>query len=360
MRVPRLRPRAARAALILGVLSLLASACAAPPLVTGNPQSTLDPQGPNAQLIHDLLVPYIFIPAVLVFLVVEGILIYAVFKYRGKQGDALPVQFHGNTPLEITWTIIPAIILIVILFFTFRTQAALATPPESPNAVNVRVIGHQWWWEFQYPDLGVSTANELHIPTGVPILVSLESADVIHSFWVPLIAGKQDAIPGRVNRMWMQANEAGTYSAQCAEFCGVQHALMRFLVVAESQSAFNTWAQNERGVPFAGAGSAQPTAVAGSQQSLVQQGAQLFQAGACITCHTVRGTPANGVVGPELTHFGSRKSIAANTLPKDEQGNNLKRWLRNPQAVKPGNLMPNLNLSEQDINAIAAYLESLR
>lgn len=342
------------AALLFGLLALLLAGCS-----TGNPQTTIDPQGPNAQMIYDLFNFWIFWPAVIVFFAVEGVLLWAVFRYRGREGDPLPVQTHGNTPLEITWTIIPAIILIVILYFTFQTQAALANPPESRDAVNVRVIGHQWWWEFQYPDLGVSTANELHIPTGAPIKVTLESADVIHSFWVPLLAGKQDAIPGRVNRIWMQADKEGTYFAQCAEFCGVQHALMRFLVVAESPGAFRSWSDNERRLQGFGS-AAVPTVAPGAQPSLVQQGATLFASGACITCHTVRGTQAAGKIGPELTHFGSRKSIAANTLPKDSDGVNLKRWLRNPQAVKPGALMPNLNLSEADIEAISAYLESLK
>jgi cytochrome c oxidase subunit II len=356
MRVPVLRSRGALAALLLLAFALLLAGCEIPAVDTGGAQSTLNPKGPNAAMIYQLTAGPIFIPAVIVFVVVEALLLFAIWKYRGKEGDPLPNQFHGNTTLEIGWTIIPALILIVILYFTWQTQSALATAPSSRDAVNVRVIGHQWWWEFEYPDLGVSTANELHIPVGVPVNVTLESVDVIHSFWVPLIAGKQDVIPGRVNRIWMQADEAGTYSAQCAEFCGVQHALMRFIVVAQSQSEFNSWAQSQRGVPGFGA---TPTA-AGGQQSLVQQGAQLFANGACITCHTVRGTQAQGKVGPDLTHFGSRRTIGANTLQKDPEGANLKRWLRNPQAVKPGNLMPNLNLSEADAEAIAAYLESLK
>ncbi len=332
-----------------------------------SPQTTIDPRGPNARMIFDLFNLWIFWPAVVVFFGVEAALVWAAIRYRGRDGDPLPNQIHGNTPLEITWTIIPAVILIVILYFTFQTQAALANPPEDPNSVHVRVIGHQWWWEFQYPDLGVTTANELHIPSKVPVVVTLESADVIHSFWVPLIAGKQDVIPGRVNRLWLQADEDGTYFAQCAEFCGIEHALMRFLVVAQSQSAFNDWATGERRIQGFGS-AALPTPVPGEPPSLVQQGATLFANGACITCHTVRGTQAAGKIGPELTHFGSRGSIAANTLQKQDPVNDpdgskrfsLKRWLRNPQAVKPGNDMPNLNLSEADIDAISAYLESLK
>jgi cytochrome c oxidase subunit II len=350
----RFPKRGVLTALLLAVFALVLAGCA-----TGNPQSTINPEGPNARVIYDLLVLPIFVPAVLVFFAVEGVLLYAVFKYRGKPGDPLPVQYHGNTRLEITWTIVPAIILVVILFFTFRTQAVLATPPEDPNAVNVRVIGHQWWWEYEYPDLGVTTANELHIPVGRTIIVTLESADVIHSFWVPLLAGKQDAIPGRINRLWMKADESGIYQVQCAEFCGTQHALMRGLVVAQSQGEFDAWVRSQRAIPGFAA-TPTPSGAAAAQQSLVSQGAQLFASGACVTCHTVRGTPANAKIGPDLTHFGSRRSIAANTLPIDPEGNNLKRWLRNPQAVKPGNLMPNLNLSDADVEALAAYLQSLR
>jgi cytochrome c oxidase subunit II len=355
MRAHSLRLRGVKVGLLLALSAVLLAACE-----TGNPQSTLTPHGPNAQYIFDLFHIAVFWPAVFVFVVVEAVLVYAIFRYRGRPGDPLPNQYHGNTTLEITWTIIPAIILVVILFFTFRTQAVLATPPDSPNALNIRVIGHQWWWEFEYTDHGFVTANELHIPTGVPVIIRLESIDVIHSFWAPFLGGKQDAIPGRVNRMWFQADKEGTYHGQCAEFCGVQHAMMRFLVYADSPSAFESWTRAQRGIPAF----AQPTPVAGqapsAQQSLVNQGAQLFSNGACITCHTVRGTPANGKVGPDLTHFGLRQTVAGNTLEKGDNNEGIKRWLRNPQAVKPGNLMPNLNLSDSDIEALVAYLQSLR
>jgi cytochrome c oxidase subunit 2 len=185
---------------------------------------------------------------------------------------------------------------------------------------------------------------------------------------VPHLAGKTDVIPGRVNRLWLQADEPGTYQGQCAEFCGIEHALMRMQVVAESQSEFNTWAQGQRAIPaFASTPGPGAAATPGAQgtpgaanPSLISQGAQLFANGACVTCHTLRGTPAQAKVGPDLTHFGSRKTIAANTLPNDPQGNNLRKWLKNPQAVKPGNDMPNLNLSDQDVEALVAYLQSLK
>jgi len=340
------------------LLALVLAACA-----TGDPQTTLDPKGPFAAEIYKLFVP-VMAAALFVFVVVEALIIVAVIRFRGREGDPLPPQIHGNTRLEILWTIIPALILIVILLFTFRTQAILASPPESPNAITVRVVGHQWWWEFDYPDLGVVTASELHIPVGETVKVELESVDVIHSFWVPHLAGKTDVIPGRVNRMWLRADEPGTYSGQCAEFCGLEHALMRFVVIAEPASTFNAWVQQQRGIPPQPGFGPTPTPPATTQPgqpnqaALIAQGYQLFSNGACITCHTLRGTPAQAKVGPDLTHFGSRKSIAGNTLPNTPE--NLKRWLRNPQEVKPGNDMPNLNLSDSDVEALAAYLESLK
>jgi cytochrome c oxidase subunit 2 len=336
--------------LLIGVvLALIVSGC-----TTNNPQSTLDPKGPAAQTIYDLFVPFLFWPAVIVFFAVEGILLYSIYRFRGRPGDPLPAQLHGNTRLEVTWTLVPALILIVILAATFRTQAVLATPPPPGQAIRVVVTGHQWWWEFQYPELGVTTANELHIPVGVPIQVELTSNDVIHSFWVPHLAGKMDAIPGRINRMTMAASEAGAYQGQCSEFCGIQHAMMRLQVVAESRGDFDAWVTQQRSIPaFATA-----TPVPGAEPSLAQQGAQIFANGACITCHTLRGTPAQAKVGPDLTHVGSRRNIAANTLPNTPE--NVARWLHNPQAVKPGNMMPNLNLSDQDIAALVAYLESLK
>lgn len=359
LRAPRRRatPRAVFAA---GTMLLLALVVALSGCTTDNPQTTLTPRGPQAQYIYDLFVTWLFWPAVVVFFAVEGLLIYSVFRFRSRPGDPLPAQLHGNTRLEVTWTLIPALILAVILAVTFRTQAVLATPPTG-EFITVRVTGHQWWWEFQYPDLGVTTANEMHIPLDVPIQLELSSADVIHSYWVPHLAGKMDAIPGRINRMKLQASEAGVYSGQCSEFCGIQHAMMRMLLVAESRSEFDAWVRNERSIPSFAAGTTPTVAPAGAPpapESLVSRGAQVFANGACITCHAIRGTAAQARVGPELTHFGSRRSIAANTLTNTPE--NLRRWLRNPQAVKPGNLMPNLNLSDQDTEALVAYLQSLK
>lgn len=327
---------------------------------TGNPQTTLDPKGPYAEAINNQLFGPIFWAALAVFIIVEALLIYSIVRFRARPGDALPPQIHGNTPLEITWTIVPAIILMAILGLTFSTQAALAKPP--PGGITVRVIGHQWWWEFEYSDLGFTTADEMHVPVGVPVYLNIESVDVNHSFWVPALAGKTDAIPGRVNHLWLQADHAGLYSGQCAEFCGMEHALMRLEVNADSQSDFDDWARRQRSIPASTGfgGTPVPTAQPGQtdQASLVAKGAQVFANGACITCHTVRGTQAQGKVGPDLTHFGGRTSIAARTL--DNTPENLAKWLHNPPAIKPGSDMPNLGLSDDDVRALVAYLESLK
>jgi cytochrome c oxidase subunit 2 len=344
----RWRPAVLVSALALVLVPLLAGCTAS------NPMSTLDPRGPYAAHILNLLTP-VFWAAAVVFVLVEGLLVYSVWRWRARPGDALPPQIHGNTRLEITWTIVPAVILLVILGMTFNTQRILSSPPE--GGINVRVIGHQWWWEFQYPDLGVTTANELHIPAGQPVHIQLESNDVIHSFWVPKLAGKQDAIPGRINPLWMQADEPGRYEGQCAEFCGIEHALMRLVVIADSPSTFDAWVRNERSIPGFGATPVPPTA--GGQASLVTQGAQLFANGACVTCHTIRGTAANAKIGPELTHVGSRTTIAGNVLENTPA--NLRRWIHNAQAVKPGVVMPSFaTMSDADVEAIATYLESLK
>lgn len=319
------------------LLTLLLSACS-----STAPQSMVSPAGENAQMIYNLL-QEIFWAAMAVFVIVEGLLIYAVIRFRRKAGEGLPAQIHGNTPIEVAWTVAPALLLLVIFVLTVRTLGAVSSPV--PGKLNVKVIGHQWWWEFQYSDLNIVTANELHVPVGETVNLSLESKDVIHSFWVPQLAGKTDVIPGYENRMWIRVDQLGTYSGQCAEFCGVEHALMRFRVVAQTEEDFQAWVKSQQAAPAAPTGEA-------------ARGAEVFARSACVGCHTIEGTPGKGTVGPNLTHFGSRTTIAAGTLENTPE--NLARWLRDPQAVKPGNLMPNLHLSEDEIAALVAYLESLK
>jgi cytochrome c oxidase subunit 2 len=212
--------------------------------------------------------------------------------------------------------------------------------------MTVKVIGHRFWWEYQYPDLNITTATDLVIPTGKVVNLELSSVDVIHSFWIPQLNGKTDAFPNHINTTWIQANTPGVYYGQCAELCGPSHANMRATVIAKTPEEFDQWVKDQQ------AGAAQPT------EALAQQGQQVLLAGACIGCHAIEGTAAQGKVGPNLTHMASRTSIAGGMLTNTE--GNLKRWLTNPPAVKPDSVMPNLNLSQSDIAALTAYLLTLK
>jgi cytochrome c oxidase subunit 2 len=235
---------------------------------------------------------------------------------------------------------------------TVNTQRVLSAPLENPpaDAIHVKAIGHQWWWEFEYQDSGFVTASDMVIPTGTTVIVEVTAADVIHAFWVPMLTGQISAIPGRTNHIWLKSEKDGTYAGVCNQFCGIQHALMRYAAISVPRPEFDAWVERQRMAPVT------PVSSTNADQSLVLQakGAQLFAAGACKTCHMIRGTEAIGKVGPDLTHFSSRTSIASKTLPSTVE--NVKAWLRNPQAVKPGTIMPNLNLKEEDIDALTAYL----
>jgi cytochrome c oxidase subunit 2 len=312
-----------------------------------------EPASTNASLITNLGTA-IFAIAIGVFVVVETLLVISVVRFSRKR-DGEPAQIEGNTRFEIAWTAAPAIVLAVVFVLSLQTLTQIAYSPTSPgnasnapataNAVHVRVVGHQWWWEFQYPELNIATANELHVPVNTVVNFDLESVDVIHSFWVPQLAGKTDVIPGHVNHTWFQANQLGTFHGQCAEFCGLEHALMRFEVVVEAPDQFQAWVKKQQA----------PVAVMTSDAA---RGEQLFLNGACIGCHTVNGTKALGKVGPNLTHLASRKLFAGAVF--DNNADNLKKWLANPPAIKPGTSMPNLNLAQSDIDALVAYLMSLR
>lgn len=331
--------------LTLGLLALLPLAgCAGSP-------TWFMPASSNAALITNLGT-IIFAIAIAVFVIVESLLVYSVVRYsRKREGE--PTQIEGNTKFEIAWTAAPALVLLVVFVLSVQTlsQVAYTASPASNassaagGAVHVRVIGHQWWWEFQYPELNITTANELHAPLNAVVNFDLESVDVIHSFWVPQLAGKTDVIPGHVNHTWFQANQLGTFHGQCAEFCGLEHALMRFEVVVETPDQFQTWVAQQQAPVAAMTGDA-------------AKGEQLFLNGACIGCHTVNGTKAQGKVGPNLTHLASRKLFAGAVF--DNTADNLKKWLTNPPAMKPGTQMPNLNLAPADIDALVAYLTSLK
>ena len=279
-----------------------------------------------------------------VFLLVVGILVYVLLHYRGRPGDGEPPQVHGNRTIEIIWTATPfAIVTLLFVLSLLTMRVVRASSP--PDALTVRVIGHQWWWEYQYPALHIDTADELHLPVGTPVHLEIQSTDVIHSFWVPQFGWKLDAIPGRTNVMDVQVNDVGTYQGACTQFCGNQHAWMRTLVMAQPAADFQTWVGQQQ-------------AAAPAPSAEAARGRDVFMSTTCASCHTIAGTPAQGKVGPDLTHLGSRQTLGGGVLTNTPA--NLQRWISNAQQVKPGILMPNFKLSDADLKAVVAYLEGLK
>jgi cytochrome c oxidase subunit 2 len=335
---PTLPLRLAAGFLILGSLAL--AGCA----LQDYPQSTLHPQSDYAWSIQRLLETLVFW-VVVIFVVVEAALIVTVVRFRSRPGAKEPKPVHGHTLLEVAWTIAPALILAFVAVPTvltiFRTQA------KAPDgALQVKVVGHQWWWEFQYPELGITTASEMHVPVGRPVALTLETADVIHSFWFPAIGGKRDVVPTRTNHMWFTADSVGEFPGQCAELCGVSHANMRMKLFVRTPDDFQAW------VAAQGAPPVEPDSA-----SLAGRGKQVFLEVGCVACHTIRGI-SPGILGPDLTHVGSRTSIAGSIYPND--ADNLAKWLANPQQRKPGSTMLNLGLNPDQIAALVAYLHSLK
>lgn len=277
-------------------------------------------------------------------LVVAGVLAWVLVRYRHRPGAPPPRPVRGHTGLEIAWTLAPALVLLVIAVPTVRVIFATQRPAP-PDALEVVVRGWQWWWEFRYPALGITTANELHLPAGRPVTLRLEGEDVIHSFWVPQLGGKRDVIPGRVNRLTWTPEAPGEYWGQCAEFCGASHANMRLRVIVEPPEAFARWVAAQQ---------APPVEVA---EGRAAEGRALYARSACVGCHTIRGVSA-GTLGPDLTHVGSRRTLAAGLLPNTREA--LIAWLRDPPALKPGAKMPRLGLSDAEAAALAEYLLSLK
>jgi len=335
----------------LGLLAL--SGAALTGCARALPQSPFDTAGRIARMQTDLLALSMWF-AIGIGAFVTLALLFIVFRFRARSGEdarAVPKQIHGSTVLEIAWTIIPIVILAIVGVPTVKT--AFATKATlNPNDLQVKVIGHQWWWEFQYPQLGITTANELYIPLGKDVQVTLESADVIHSFWVPKLAGKMDVIPGRTNHMMFNAEREEEYYGQCGEFCGTSHANMKFRVQALAPEKFDTWVADRK----AGAKTpTDPVALAGMDLFM---GAQKSKAN-CITCHTIDGTKAQAKVGPNLTNVGARSMIGAGLIENTDE--HLKQWIRNPQSLKPGAKMAvHPNLSDQELEAIVAYLRGLK
>ena len=342
-------------------------ALALPALVIGflaactpsHPQSTFDTLGPVAESQVDLFY-IIFWVGLVVFVLVTGAILYAAIRYRRRPGQGDPEQIHGHTQLEIAWTIVPSVLLIVIAVpsvITIFDNANSPLPPEK-GGLTVLATGHQWWFEFDYSDHDVVTANELYIPVGEPVNVKLESVDVIHSFWIPKIAGKVDMVPNNDNEMWIQADEPGEYFGQCAEFCGESHANMRFKVIAQPKDEFEAWLQ------------AQAEDALVPSDDLAREGEALFMSRevGCFACHTIQGTDrAKGTVGPNLTHFASRGDFAGSIMENSQP--NLRKWLEDPEGMKSGNMMARdagvyngslEALTEPQISALVAYLRSLK
>ena len=365
-----------RALWVLGILALVLLAASCAPHAS---QDTLKPAGPNARDIKNLFVP-VFWVAVGVFVIVEGGIVFIIVKYRHRKGrERMPSQIHGNTRLELGWTIVPAFILAAVMYPTVGLIWKLAAPPPA-DALHVTVEGHQWWWGFQYTDADmktgygsqgpITTADVMVIPVGRTVYLSLTSVgglisgpnppssadfEVIHSFWVPELFGKQDVVPQRTNHITFSADHAGTFTGQCAEFCGLQHGMMKLKVVALGTSDWNTWVANEK---LPGATPLSALAKAGEQVFLNPLSGNR---GSCITCHAIGGTQGGSPAAPNLTHFAApTHSCFAGCDFDTADKAALEAWLRDPNAVKLGAKMPNYHLSQGEIDALAEYLYSLK
>jgi cytochrome c oxidase subunit 2 len=307
--------------------------------------STLTPKSDFAAWIYHL---FIQVTAwdTLILIIVAVSLTLALTVFSSRTGQAAPPRSaRSDLALEVTWTIGPALVLLFISIPTvrliFRSQPAVAPK----GALEIRVLAHQWWWEFTYPN-GIHTANELHVPIDRPIRLELKTADVIHSFWVPELGGKRDVVPAQVNHLTLEPKVEGVYLGQCAEFCGLSHANMRFRVFVDSREQFVEWERNQLGGPI------QPP-----QSGPVADGASYFASSPCTTCHTISGV-SKGLRGPDLTHFAARTTLAAGVLANDPE--NLAKWIEDPDALKPGAEMPKLGMRGAQLDDLVAYLESLK
>ena len=398
---PRSTLRSPRIRLFAGIalLALVASACGSGEM----PQDVLSNLDGQQARDVDRLWDIVFPIATVIFFLVQGLIVFVVWRFRARSDEDNPVQVHGNAKAEIGWTIAPALILAVVGVFTVVTVFDINERADASEVLSVNVIGHQWWWEYEYPEQAAVenafvTANELVIPTGQDVQLRLTSADVIHSFWPPKLAGKVDTVPGRTNYMKISADTPGDYSGQCAEYCGLSHANMRLRVIALEPAEFEEWVENQMDeaptaptttttttapttttteAPGGAAGAAagrtttttepeepETTPVGEDEELDVANGASLFVAKGCSGCHTISGLEgANGRIGPNLTHLYSRSTFAGAIFDLDDR--NLRRWLRDPPGMKPmnpdnGQGMPNLGLSEDEITQLIAYLETLK
>jgi cytochrome c oxidase subunit 2 len=307
----------------------------------GGAHSIVNPKGSEADRVAGVWW-LMFGLAAAVYVVVAGCILYAATRGRRRRG---PSRLHDNWFIWIGGVIVPFLILVVLAVVTVDATSALRT--SSPGEVRIDVVGKLWWWEVRYPGHGVVTANEIHIPRGTPINVRLTSDNVIHSFWVPQLAGKMDTIPGQPNNLEFTADKVGRYAGRCAEFCGLQHAHMGFEVIVETPADYGRWLARRERVPL------EPASEEAASGQLV------FQREACAGCHTIGGTDAQGTVGPDLTDVGSRRLLGAGAIENTPQ--NMRAWIRDAGAIKPGVQMPSFqSLPDRDVAALAAYLESLK
>jgi cytochrome c oxidase subunit 2 len=316
------------------------------------PTNIFSPAATPAQAVYSISL-FIFGVTAAIFVVVTGLLFYAVVRYRQRPGDELtePPQVYGSNQIEMAWTVIPVLIVVVLFLVSARVIYGVQNAPRPLNALDVTVIGHQFWWEFRYPQLGIVTANELHIPVSNPKLptptyLTLASADVVHSFWVPRLAGKTDLIPNHVNQMWMDPSQPGVYLGQCAQYCGTEHAKMLLRVYVDTPQQFATWVRQQ-----------QRPAIAAPANSEAAAGEQVFANNSCVNCHTIAGTRAHGLDGPDLTHLMSRETIAAGAAKNTPA--NLRQWTKDPDSIKMGARMPAMDLSDQQLDQVTAYLTTL-
>jgi cytochrome c oxidase subunit 2 len=329
----------------LGLVMALLASCIEAPASRTTP-SMLDVHGVGARIINRewwLL----FWVGTLIFLLVVAILGAILIRHRRTPTD-LTADPHNKGGIRWIWwggIALPVVVLLFVFLFTVRDIGALAAPP-SQETVTITIFGHRWWWEVQYAEEDFTTANQLYIPVGQSVRVNLTSNDVIHSFWVPQLHFKRDLIPGQTNSIWLQADEPGVYRGVCSEYCGLQHAQMEFMVVALAPERYQTVIANESRPAHA------------PSDDLARAGQEVFLSSSCVYCHTIRGTPAAGELGPDLTHFANRQTLAAGAL--ENNIGNLGGWIMDPQHIKPGSLMPATPLTGQELQALLAYLSSLQ
>jgi cytochrome c oxidase subunit II len=335
---------------MLSAAVMVAAAGAPHAFALSSKTSIFSPASTPSQSIFSLSM-FVFAITGGIFVVVAGLIAYAAVRFRQRPDDdgSEPPQVFGSNQIELSWTIIPVLIVVVLFLATARMIFAIQDAQKPAAALEVTAIGHQFWWEFRYPALHITTANELHIPvsgadTPRPTFLKLTSADVIHSFWVPRLAGKTDLVPNRINELWMDPHTAGMYEGQCAQFCGVEHAKMLLRVSVDTPEQFTAWVKQEQ----------QP----GTQDAAVAMGRRQFESQACVNCHAIAGTSAHGQFGPDLTHLASRKTIAAGAAANTTE--NLERWISDPDLIKPGSLMPSMHLTPDQVREITAYLNTLQ